>query len=57
MNNQYQVPYFISPEEDWKPDGSGPTPFSLRNQVRSSTYLAPDGSIVDYYGNPVRNIK
>ncbi|MDD6067205.1 MAG: hypothetical protein PUD04_11725 [Firmicutes bacterium] len=57
MNNQYVVPFYISSDDEWEPDGSGPTPFSLRNQVRSSVYLAPDGSIVDYYGNPIRKIK
>ena len=57
MSKTYEMPFYLAPDEEWKPDGSGITPFSLRNQVQASLYLAPDGRVVDYFGNPVKNIR
>lgn len=56
MNNKkYEMPFYLASDDELIPDGSGITPFSLRNQVQASVYLAPDGNIVDYLGNPVKN--
>lgn len=57
MANKYEIPLYFTSGDEWIPDGSGITPFSLRNQVQASAYLAPDGTVVDYFGNPVKNVR
>lgn len=57
MSNKYEMPFYLASDDELVPDGSGITPFSLRNQVQASAYLSPDGKVVDFLGNPVNNVK